>query len=143
MLLIGTAIFFDALQAFLTFILIGFVLNPIIITPIAWLTFWLMYKTCNPSISFGDSVKRFMAFFLTGFFELIPGLDALPGWTVGAIVIISIVRVEDAAYNHKQAEQLKAEQKQIQKTLKKTESESQRIRAQQYANDNMLKQAAA
>ena len=113
MLMLGTAIFFDTLQIFLNFILIGIVLNPILVTPLASLTFYLWYKIKGVGLS--DSAKRF-AVFLTGFFiELIPILNILPGLILSTLVMITIVRAEDKAENTKNKLKIAAQEKQLKK----------------------------
>ena len=111
--MLGTAIFFDTLQMFLNFIVIGIIVNPVLVTPLASLTFYLWYKIKGVGLS--DSAKRF-AVFLTGFFiELIPILNILPGLILSTLVMITIVRAEDKAENTKNKLKIAAQEKQLKK----------------------------
>lgn len=97
--MLGVAIFFDVFQMFLNFIIIGMILNPILVTPFASLTFYLWYKMRGVGLS--DSAKRF-AVYVAGFLlELIPILNTLPGLTLSTALMIVIVRAEDKVENAK------------------------------------------
>lgn len=89
-MMIGVATIYDALQAFLTFIIIGFLVNWII-TIWAWLTFYFWFKFRGVSFLGTKSVS------LNGgaLIELIPGLNALPAWTAAVIILIIMTRSED------------------------------------------------
>lgn len=112
-LMVGVALFFDLLQMFLNFVLIGFILNPILVTPIAFLTFYLWYKMRGVGLS--DSAKRF-AVYVAGFLlELIPILNTLPGLTLSTLTMIMIVRAEDKAENLKNKLKIATQEKQLKK----------------------------
>jgi hypothetical protein len=72
-LMIATALFFDALQAVLTLIFMGWLVGIF-----AALTFWLWFRMHG--ISFMQP-KRLMAFGGASLIEVIPILSALPAWT--------------------------------------------------------------
>ena len=72
-LMIAVALFFDALQALLTFIFMGWLAGIF-----AGLTFYLWFKIHG--ISFMKP-KRLMAFGGASLIEIIPFLSALPAWT--------------------------------------------------------------
>ncbi len=112
-LMLATAIFFDTLQIFLNFILIGIVLNPILVTPLASLTFYLWYKMRRVGLS--DSAKRFSTFALGFLFEIIPILNTLPALTLSTATMIMIVRAEDKAENTKNKQKIAAQEKQLKK----------------------------
>lgn len=83
-LLIGTALFFDALQAICT---LTVVLLPVsyIVTFFAFMTFWFWFRT--KGIKFNTKVRS-MSFGGASILELIPFLSALPGWTLAVSIII-------------------------------------------------------
>lgn len=72
-LMIGTAIFFDALQALLTFIFMGW-----LVSVFASLTFWLWFRLHG--ISFMKP-KRLLTFGGASLVELVPFLSIIPAWT--------------------------------------------------------------
>lgn len=61
----------------------------------AALTFWIWYKILG--VSFSVSPKKFATQGLTSFLEIVPGLDAIGGfiWTIGTIMMVTMVRAED------------------------------------------------
>lgn len=73
-LMIATALFFDALNALLNLIFMGWV-----VSIFAFLTFYVWFKI--KGIHF-MTPKRFTAMWGGFIFELIPALSVLPGWTV-------------------------------------------------------------
>lgn len=107
--MLATALFFDSLQMFLNFILIGIILNPILVTPLASLTFYLWYKTRGVGLS--DSAKRFAAYVGAFLLELIPILNFLPGLTFSTFVMITITRAEDKEKNAKNKAKLAIQNK--------------------------------
>jgi hypothetical protein len=90
-LMIITALAYDAVQAFLDWILIGLVVNWIL-DIWAWLTFFIWFKLRG--VSFANP-KR--AISLNGGFiaELIPAVNALPIWTAAVIIMVITVKTED------------------------------------------------
>ncbi len=139
MLMVGTAIFFDTLQMFLNFILIGFILNPVLVTPIASLTFYLWYKMRGVGLS--DSAKRF-AVYVAGFLlELIPILNTLPGLTLSTLIMVMIVRAEDKVENAKNKSKIAAEEKQLKKLEQQKTAQMRQNQAQ--AEEQAQAEAAA
>jgi hypothetical protein len=139
--MIVVALIYDAIGAILDFLLIGIVLNPIFVTPFGWLHFYVWFK--RREVNFMDSTKRAITMFLMGLFEEIPILNALPGWTVGVIILIIIVRSEDGAYNKKLKENHpQPTQRQIPSRLYNREEGNYEIH--EPLNDNMpIEQLAA
>lgn len=90
-LMIIVALLYDAVQAFLDFILIGLVVNWIL-DVWAWLTFFIWFKLKGVSFT---NPKR--AISLNGGFiaELIPAVNALPIWTAAVIIMVITVKTED------------------------------------------------
>ncbi|MBI2065748.1 MAG: hypothetical protein HYT68_01625 [Candidatus Zambryskibacteria bacterium] len=80
-LMVVTALFFDALQWFLAFIFMGWV-----VTIFAGLTFYLWFKL--QGISFMKP-KRLATFGGSFIIELIPILgDVLPAWTAAVVILV-------------------------------------------------------
>lgn len=100
-LMISVALLFDLIQFILTALFIGMILNPVIVTPLAWFTFFLWYKFRGVNIT--DKVSRFATMTVTPLIEFIPMINALPAWTLGVFIMISIVKAEDIAYNKAEA----------------------------------------
>ncbi len=96
-LMVSTAILFDAIQVL--FLLIPFLgwLVAAIISIYAWLTFyvWMSIKGWGMS----DSVKKITVAWLFPFLETIPILNVLPVWTLRVIMQLFIVKAEDVLYN--------------------------------------------
>lgn len=90
-LMIGVAVIYDAIQGFLTFILIGFLVNWII-TIWAWLTFYFWFKT--KGVSFLGS--KALVLNGGGLAEFIPGFNSLPVWTAAVVALVIMTRAEDA-----------------------------------------------
>lgn len=90
------ALCIDLFEMLLTWLGIGVFITPVIV-PCVTLIFWIWYKFLD--IPFVSSPKNFANLTITSLFELIPGLDAIPlisfGWTVGAIIMVIMVRAED------------------------------------------------
>lgn len=72
-LMVGVALFFDTLQALLTFIMMGW-----LVTPVAYGTFWLWFKMKGLDFF---TLKRAPSMGVGFFIEMIPGLDVLPSIT--------------------------------------------------------------
>ncbi len=89
--MIAVALLYDAVQAFLDFILIGLAINWIL-DIWAWLTFFIWFKLKGVSFT---NPKRAVS--LNGGFilELIPAVNALPIWTAAVIILIITVKTED------------------------------------------------
>lgn len=96
--MLATAITFDALQFFLTFIpFLGVVIN-IFITVLAAMIFWLWFLLLGVSYFSGKKMGLKLAAAMGGLIvELVPIIDALPAITVGVTVVIIATRLEDAA----------------------------------------------
>lgn len=86
-----TAIFFDALQAILTFFGIGLVASPFI-SIVAGLTFFLWFMMHGISVM---TPKRLLGLGGGFFGELIPAIDALPGWTAAVWYTISTTKIAE------------------------------------------------
>lgn len=80
-LMIGTAVFYDALQALLTLIFMGWLVGIF-----AGLTFYVWFKSYG--ISFMKP-KRFVTFSGSFLIEIIPFLSILPAWTL-AITFLAL-----------------------------------------------------
>lgn len=90
-LMIGTALFFDGLQAiFQVAPAIGQILAAMIAV-VAFLTFWLWFKLYGVNFA---TPKR-SAYLGGGFIiELIPILDILPAWTLAVTLIITDLKIK-------------------------------------------------
>ncbi len=89
LLFIGLII--DGLQFALNWIYIGIIVNPVLLTPLAWLIFAIVLDHNNMSMFSG---KRAWAGWLTLGAEFFPGLDGfIPGWTVYAVFLMVAPRV--------------------------------------------------
>lgn len=95
-LIIGVAVLYDGLQAlidFLSFGLLGWIVNPLInlwafLTFFTW--FWLKdihFYRLNRITTFGGTV----------FFEMLPFLNDLPTWTASVIILLAQTYAEDLA----------------------------------------------
>ncbi len=150
-LITGVAVFFDGLQAFFNFILIGIVLNPLIITPFAFLTFYIWFKIRG--VNFLDSMGRSITLALCSLCESIPIINTIPAWTIGAIVLIVIVKNADRIHNKKQekifTELEKTNQQQTATAIERARIQQARIAENQQAaytnnaNDNEPQRRAA
>ena len=87
MLLILVALGIDGLQAFLDLIIIGVVLNWII-DIFAWLLFFIWLKMLGISMADGKGTSALIFLGLAFGFELLPILNALPGWTAFAVGVV-------------------------------------------------------
>lgn len=121
--MLATAIFYDFLQIFLNFILIGIILNPILVTPLSSLTFYLWYKTRGVGLS--GSAKCFSTFAIGFLFEMIPILNTLPALTLSTTTMIMIVRAEDKAENAKNKSKIAAQEKQLKKVEQERNARAQ------------------
>jgi len=86
-LLILAALFFDGIQVFLTFLIIGVVLN-LIVSLMAIATFYLWLKLLGISYWEGNGTRKLLAFMGSSFVEIIPIFNAFLGWTVFVGLII-------------------------------------------------------
>lgn len=95
--IIAVAFFLDLFEMVTTWLGIGIVMS-IIIAPCATLMFWIWYKILG--VPFLASPKKFATLAITSFVEIIPAFDAIPilswGWTIGAIILVVMVRAEDS-----------------------------------------------
>lgn len=89
--MIGTALLFDGIQAFLTFILIGVFVNWII-TIWAYLTFFLWFSFLGIHFMKPANFTSLNGGLIV---ELIPLLNALPTWTLAVTIIIAKATAED------------------------------------------------
>ena len=87
LLLILVALGIDGLQAFLDLIIIGVVLNWII-DIFAWLLFFIWLKMLGISMADGKGTRALIFLGLAFGFELLPILNALPGWTAFAVGVV-------------------------------------------------------
>lgn len=92
MLMTMTAYFFDGLQAFLNFILIGFLINWII-SIYAFLTFYIWFKMKGVRFTTVKNATSFNGSFLG---KLIPGLNTIPFWTLSVGLILAPIIAKDA-----------------------------------------------
>lgn len=88
-LMVGLAIFYDALQALLNLIFMGW-----LVTILAFLSFWLWFKI--KGISF-MTAKRMSIIGGGALIEAIPMLDTLPGWTGMVTLIVLDAKLKDKA----------------------------------------------
>ncbi len=89
--LLFVGIIIDLLQFGCSLILIGFIVNPFILTPLAWFIFWLVLHHYDIPMLSG---KRAFAGWLAVLAELIPEADGfVPGWTVYAIYLMVAPKV--------------------------------------------------
>ena len=75
--MVGVAIFYDTLQALLTFLLMGW-----LIPPIAYGTFWLWFRFNGVKFF---TIKRAPSMGISVLLEMIPGLDVLPAITYNVV----------------------------------------------------------
>lgn len=103
-LTVDAAQFFVYLIGFVPFIgLIIAAVVPPLITVLAWISFYFIYKLLG--VNFIDSATRKMVtFFGSALIELMPIISSLPAWTLGTLLMILIVRAEDAHYNKQSVE---------------------------------------
>lgn len=96
-LMVAVAVIFDLLQFFLNLLhfipaignAVAFVTTSIL-TIIAWLTFYIWFKT--KGVTFNTS-KRMLSLGGGFLIELIPILNALPAWTLSVVIIIGSTRI--------------------------------------------------
>lgn len=82
------------IQPLLTFLIVGVVVNPIIITPATGFVFWLWFK--GRGVQFAS--KNNMITTLTAvIIEAIPVINTLPGLTLWVVRVIINTRIEDMA----------------------------------------------
>ena len=84
----ATALFFDALQALLTPIFMGWM-----VTPIAYGTFWLWFKTRGLNFF---TMKRAPTLGIGFLIEMIPGLDVLPTITYTVVRVALDAKFKEA-----------------------------------------------
>lgn len=81
----------DVAGLLLDFIYIGFILNPLLLTPLACLIFWIVLHHNGVSMLGG---KRAWAGWVALLVEFAPGLGALlPGWFAYALFLTAAPRV--------------------------------------------------
>jgi hypothetical protein len=90
-LMVATALFYDVIQLALAFLLMDW-----LITPFAFLTFYVWFKQYG--ISFATP-KRAMTIGGTFIIEMIPFLAALPTWTLAVTLIILDSRAKKIVEN--------------------------------------------
>jgi hypothetical protein len=90
--LVIVALFVDLIQVLLTSVVIGVVLSPIISIAANFL-FWIWFKLLD--VSFVGNPKNFATFGGAASLEEIPGVDVLPWFTIGIILLIIFTRAED------------------------------------------------
>lgn len=94
--IVAVALFIDLIELVTTWLGIGVITSFVIVPPVT-LIFWIWYKLLD--IPFIASPKKFATLAITCLVEIIPALDAIPilsfGWTIGAIILIILVRSED------------------------------------------------
>lgn len=101
-LLLATALLVDTFQTMLGLVIVGALFSPLI-TVLAWLSYFVWYKLLD--IGFMDrGVQKLFIFFGAGLLEMIPYINIIPAWTTSVILMIFIVKHEDARYNKKKAE---------------------------------------
>ena len=96
--MLGTALFYDAVQFLLGLMFIGLVLNWGI-TAIAWFHFYLWCKLRGVSFISPKGAKRGLLLGGAGLAEMIPGFNMLPMWTVTVAIIILSTQKEDRKTN--------------------------------------------
>lgn len=91
-LMIGTAVLIDSIQAFLLFILIGPFVNWLI-SIFAWMTFflWFMLK----GVTFTKNPKKIFTLAGGSLLEVIPIVASLPIWTLTISTTIFMERAEN------------------------------------------------
>lgn len=83
MVMIVTAAFIDFVQFLLTLLIIGIIINPLI-SVIAFILFWSWFSLNGVKFFSGvKGIARFGIMSWTFLSELVPLLNAMPGWTVG------------------------------------------------------------
>lgn len=90
--LIGTAAFIDLIEALLTVLIIGTVLNPII-SVCADVIFLIWFWTLG--VSFVKKPKNLAAMGIQAIIGFIPVLNTLPELTLGVFVLVKITQSED------------------------------------------------
>lgn len=85
--LVLVALLIDGIQAFLTLIIIGVVLNSIISASAA-LIFCMWLKLLGVSYWEGNGTRKLLSFIGCGFLEIVPIFNAIPAWTLFVILII-------------------------------------------------------
>jgi len=96
--MIATALVFDGIPAFFTFVTlplggIGGVVAGYIVWPFAWLTCWLWFTM--KGVKFLGNKWRTISFFGMPVLEFIPYLNNLPGWTAMVVVTSMTVKAEE------------------------------------------------
>ncbi|HEY4517925.1 MAG TPA: hypothetical protein VJI74_03510 [Candidatus Paceibacterota bacterium] len=95
--MLGVAIMIDGIQLILDLLIIGAVFT-IPLDVIAWCLFFVWFLLCGVNF-WNRGGRNAFAFFGVSAFEIIPFLNALPGWTLAVGLTIFFTRQEDAAYN--------------------------------------------
>ncbi len=99
--LIAFAVFIDVLQAILTFLLIGIVLNPAI-DILASLVFSMLLASHGG----GLFKRRAISMIFTAIGEFIPVVNALPLWTAFAFYTVFMDRARTTIKKHSSTEQM-------------------------------------
>lgn len=97
MLMIGTALFFDALQAIVGWIPIAGNFLPGLLSIVIFLTFLLWFwingiKMITP--------KRLGSLGLGGIIEMIPFINILPAWTLTVVYLIGTTKIKELTQKH-------------------------------------------
>ncbi len=93
-LLISTALFFDIFQFVINLIPVAGQIISILITGLAFMTFWLWFRI--KGLKF-NSPKRVLSMGLGTIIEAIPILNILPGWTISVLLIIGTTKIKKIA----------------------------------------------
>lgn len=110
----GTAIFFDTLQAILLLIpFLGWILSALV-GGFAWLVFYTWTSAKGWGLS--DTVKQFIVQWAIPLVEIVPILNVLPTWTFKIFLQVSLLKAEDKIYN---ATEGKVDLEKIEKFYKK------------------------
>ncbi len=91
-ILVLSAVFVDIAQAFLEWMLIGFIVNPFIIDPCALAGYWFIFRRLGVNFT----KTRGLIFFGLALFEFFPAVEELPLWTLDVLLVILMSRAESA-----------------------------------------------
>ena len=94
----GVAVGVDLVQGILTTGVIGIAINSFI-SIFAWLMFWFWFKMHGVGFLDGKLVLKSVTMWGAGLIELVPLINNLPAWTVAIVIMLFIVKAEDAIYN--------------------------------------------
>jgi hypothetical protein len=94
--MIFIALIFDALGFLFAIPFLGAgIITTLIITPIEYILFWFLFKINGVGFLTRGASKRLAAMVIPFIVELIPEINALPVVTIGIIVTLVLVRIED------------------------------------------------